>query len=294
LTTETHHPHFERIAILGLGLLGGSWGLALKKRGYPGRVAGYARHPETRDQAQRLGAVDECFSDPADAARAADLVIVATPVGTILDLLPLIRQYTPAHALITDVGSTKVRICNRACQVFFSNPLFLGAHPMAGKEHSGLEHADSELFVTARYVLTPLRPDDAQDSRVKAFSKLVEWIGARPFVIDAVAHDRAVAAVSHLPQLLSTALASLASEQVNQAHLPLELAATGFRDVTRLADSSYAIWRDICLTNRENIVKALDAFIGKLEEIKLHLADRDLQREFRQAVGLRAELRRIQ
>lgn len=293
MTTEINRPSFERIAVLGLGLLGGSWGLSLKKRAYGGRVAGYARRQETREQAQRIQAIDDCFSDPAEAVRGADLVIVATPVGTILDLLPLVRQHAPAHALITDVGSTKVRICDRAREIFSDGPLFLGAHPMAGKEHSGLEHADAELFVRSRYVLTPLRPDDAQDPRVKAFSALVEWIGARPFLIDAAAHDRAVAAVSHLPQLLSTALASLAGEQVAQSHLPLELAATGFRNVTRLADSPYTIWRDICLTNRENIVTALDAFIEKLEEIKLHLADRELQREFRQAVDLRAELRRI-
>lgn len=293
MTIEHNRPHFERIAILGLGLLGGSWGLALKKRGYDGQVAGYARRPETREHAQRIKAIDESFSDPAKAVREADLVIVATPVGTILDLLPLIQQHAPSHALITDVGSTKVRICNRAREVFSSGPLFLGAHPMAGKEHSGIEHADAELLVKARYVLTPLQPDDALDPRVKAFSALVEWIGARPFLIDASAHDRAVATVSHLPQLLSTALASLTSEQVAQSHLPLELAATGFRDVTRLADSPYTIWRDICLTNRENILQALDAFIAKLEEIKLHLSDRDLQQEFRHAIELRAELRRI-
>ena len=129
----------------------------------------------------------------------------------------------------------------------------------------GIENADAAFFESARYVLTPSSPDHLEDGRVQAFSALLESIGARPFVADARSHDRAVAFLSHLPQLLSTGLASLIAEQGAEDFLPTEMAASGFRDVTRLADSPYEVWRDICLTNIENIQSALEALIDKLE-----------------------------
>ena len=164
---------------------------------------------------------------------------------------------------------------------------------MAGKERSGIEFADPNLFRDACYVLTPLKPQDLADDRVRAFAALVENIGGRPFVTDPAKHDRAVAYLSHLPQLLSSGLASLVGETSAAERLPLELAATGFRDVTRLADSPYSVWRDICLTNQTNITEALDKFILELESIKMHLSDRDLEREFEQAQRLRAKLREL-
>jgi len=288
----THADHFfKRIAILGLGLLGGSWGLALKKHGFSGRVVGYARRAETVDRALAAEVIDEGFGDPAAAVRDADLVVLATPVGVILDQLPRLRPYLSPRALVTDVGSTKRVICDRAAELYAGEPLFLGGHPMAGKERSGLENADARLFENARYVLTPLRPEHLMDDRVKAFRALVEAFGARPIVTDAAAHDLAVAFLSHLPQLVSSGLASAIEEKHAAEALALELAATGFRSVTRLAESPYSVWRDICLTNSENIRAALDSLIQKLEAMKLHLSDRELERVFKQAQKLRARLR---
>ena len=288
----THADHFfKRIAILGLGLLGGSWGLALKKHGFSGRVVGYARRAETVDRALAAEVIDEGFGDPAAAVRDADLVVLATPVGVILDQLPRLRPYLSPRALVTDVGSTKRVICERAAASYAGEPLFLGGHPMAGKERSGLENADARLFENARYVLTPLRPEHLMDDRVKAFRALVEAFGARPIVTDAAAHDLAVAFLSHLPQLVSSGLASAIEEKHAAEALALELAATGFRSVTRLAESPYSVWRDICLTNSENIRAALDSLIQKLEAMKLHLSDRELERVFKQAQKLRARLR---
>jgi prephenate dehydrogenase len=281
-------PLFRRVAIVGLGLLGGSWGLALKKAGFTGRIVGYARRAETRAQALAEGAVDEGFADVTEAVRGADLVILATPVAAILDHLARLQPHLPVRALITDVGSTKRRICERAAELYDQRPLFLGGHPMAGKERSGLANADARLFENARYVLTPVKPEHLDDERVQAFRALVAAIGARPFTSDPAAHDLAVAYLSHLPQLLSSGLASLMEEKED---LPLELAASGFRDVTRLADSPYSVWRDICLTNTENIQRALDALIQKLEFIKDHLGDRELEREFLAAHRLRDKLR---
>lgn len=291
MSETPYKEYFHSIAIVGLGLLGGSWGLALKKLGFGGRVLGCGRRKETVERALAHGVIDEGYQDAALAVRDADLVILATPVGTILDMLPLVKTTVSSRALVTDVGSTKGIICRKAAEIFADGPLFLGAHPMAGKERSGLENAVAELFENARYVLTPLKIEHLEDGRVKAFAALVTAIGARPFVIDAASHDRAVAFLSHLPQLVSSSLASLVAEQGIDVFLPLELAASGFRDVTRLAESPYSVWRDICLTNVENIQAALDALVTKLEDVKHHLSDRELEREFRQAFELREKLR---
>jgi prephenate dehydrogenase len=202
------HLQFRRVAIVGLGLLGGSWGLALKKAGFTGRIVGYARRADTRERALQEGAVDEQFADVNEAVHEADLVILATPVAVILDHLTRLAPHLSPRALITDVGSTKRRICERAAELYTHEPLFLGGHPMAGKERSGIENADAELFVNARYVLTPTKPEDLADARVQAFRALVEAIGARPITSDPASHDSAVAFLSHLPQLLSSGLAS--------------------------------------------------------------------------------------
>jgi prephenate dehydrogenase len=282
---------FRRIAVAGLGLIGGSWGLALKKYGFEGRRVG-CDQPEVAGRALAAGAVDESAEDLAAAVRGADLVILATPVGAILELLPRLKAAVSPQALITDVGSTKRLICKRAREALGDEPLFLGGHPLAGKERSGFENADAGLFENTRYALTPLTPDHLADERVKAFSGLLEALGARPFVTDPTSHDRAVAFLSHLPQLMSSGLASLIAEQSAEDFLPLELAASGFRDVTRLAESPYSLWRDICLTNVENIRLAVELLIEKLEAMKLHLSDRELEREFKQAAKLREKLRK--
>ncbi len=285
--------HFHRISIIGLGLIGGSWGLALRNKGYKGVRVGFDR-PDVLSRAKAAGAIDECALDVATAVRGADLVILATPVGAILDLLPQLKASAAPNALVTDVGSTKRLICHRAAEFLGDQPLFIGGHPLAGKERSGFEHAEAALLQNARYVLTPLTPDNLEDPRVKAFCSLLESIGARPFVTDPQSHDRAMAFLSHVPQLLSTGLASLIVEQSAEDFLPAELAASGFRDVTRLADSPYGLWRDICLTNIENIQSALESLVEKLEHMKLHLTDRDLEREFKQALKLRDKLRELQ
>lgn len=279
------------MAIVGLGLLGGSLGLALKKVGFAGRIVGYARRAETRAQALAMGAVDEAPAEVRAAVEGADLVVLATPVAAILDHLSRFQSHFAPQALVTDVGSTKRRICEHAAKLYDQRPMFLGGHPMAGKERSGLENADTRLFENARYVLTPLKPEHSSEPRVQAFRALVVSLGARPIACNPATHDVAVAFLSHLPQLLSSGLAGLMEEKTAAGDLSLELAASGFRDVTRLADSPYSVWRDICLTNTENIQMALDALIQKLEFIKLHLGDREMEREFLAAHRLRDKLR---
>jgi prephenate dehydrogenase len=285
---RSDHP-FPEIAIIGLGLIGGSWGLALKKQGYAGTRIGCDRR-EVLDLALARGVIDRAEQDASSAVRDADLVVLAAPAGTILNLFEEVKDAVSPRALVTDVGSTKALICERAYQTFGNAPLFLGGHPLAGKERSGLENAESSLFENASYVLVPRTQEDLEDARVKRFISLVSGFGAKPFVTDASSHDRALAYLSHLPQLLSTALAGLVAE-AGPDSLPLELAAGGFRDVTRLAESPYPLWRDICRTNLQNIREALDAFLAKLECLKQDLPGEALEQDFVQAAKLRAALR---
>jgi len=281
---------FKNVSIIGLGLIGGSWGLALKKYGLAVRRIGCGR-ASTVVRALAVDAVDEGTGDLDKAVREADLIILAAPVGAILDCIPRLKEVASSKAVVTDVGSTKRLICERARETLGDAPLFLGGHPLAGKERAGVENAEASLFAHARYVLTPLEDRHLEDTRIKAFISLVKAVGARPQIMDAACHDRALAFLSHLPQLLSSALASLIAEESLESRFPVELAASGFRDVTRLAGSPYSVWRDICLTNLENIQQALEVLIEKLEFVKRHLSDPELEREFQQASKLRERLR---
>jgi len=281
---------FRRIAIIGLGLIGGSWGLALKAHGFPGIRVGCDR-PKVLRRALSLGVVDQAEEDWRRAVAGAGLVILAMPVGATLNLIGEISAALAPSALVTDTGSTKTEICRRAEQRLGGDALFIGGHPLAGKERSGIDNAGPALFEGSLYVLTPPALETLQSPRGQALSALIASVGAKLWVTDAPAHDHALAYLSHLPQLLSTALASLIAGKQTEESLPLELAASGFRDVTRLAESPYSVWRDICATNAENISDSLDALIVQLEQVKQHLTDPHLQRDFEQAILLREKLR---
>jgi prephenate dehydrogenase len=283
---------FQRVSIVGLGLLGGSWALALKQNAASGLLRG-CDSPDVLERALHLRAIDEGQEDPVEAMRDADLVILATPVRVTLELLPKLEPVLSARALVTDVGSTKRLICERAKGIFCDGSLFLGGHPMAGKERPGLDQAEASLFRNATYALVPLSPNDVADERVQAFSALLKEVGALPYITDATAHDRAVAFLSHLPQLVSTGLAGLIAEESAHNVLPLELAGTGFRDVTRLAESPYPLWRDICATNIENIESALSSLIAKLDQMRVHLSGHELEQDFEKALQTREKLRSL-
>lgn len=289
-SVEPSKPFFKRISIVGLGLIGGSWALALKKLGYPARRIG-CDLPDVLSRATASGAVHEGAANAAEAVRDADLVILATPVGEILELLPQMKSAAPRRPLITDVGSTKRRIIDCAKELDAAGLMFLGGHPLAGKERCGFEHADPSLFENASYALVPPTAQTMEDVRAKAFIELVKTVGALPYVTDAESHDLAVAFLSHMPQLLSSGLASLAAEKSGAGTLPMEMAGSGFRDMTRLADSPYSLWRDICLTNTDNIQAALETMIRKLDSIRINLRSGELEKEFDQARKLRDKLR---
>ncbi len=282
----------KRVAIIGVGLIGGSFGLALKKHKLATRVAGTggAGHSGSTKRALELGAIDEACESVEAAVSGADLVFISTPVLAIFDLLERVQAAAPAGAVVTDAGSTKEMICERASAVFKAGgPLFIGGHPMAGKEQRGVDAATPDLFAGATWALTPWHRDDLATPAARAFQDAITAIGARLLVLDAAVHDEIVAWTSHLPQLTSTALAAALGDGLEDA-ADLRLAGTGLRDTTRLAGSSYRVWRDICLTNHENITEALGALIERLEEVRDGLKSRDLEKLFHSAQQMRASL----
>jgi prephenate dehydrogenase len=275
-------PHLiQRVSILGTGLIGGSFALALRKYAPDMHIAGWDR-AEVVHQAQKSGALNEGFSDSlAPALINSDLVYIALPVGATLDLLPEIARHVASHALVTDASSTKQRITQAAAELFpqEGGPYFLGGHPMAGRELSGFEHADADLFRGATYALTS-DTGEIRDPRVIAFVKILEKMGARPVWLGAKQHDYAVGLASHLPQLAAVAMASFLYDHLDENGLPITLAGPGLQDSLRLAGSPYSTWRDIVLTNREVISVALDLFARRLDDLRERLGSRELEADF--------------
>jgi len=288
-------PHLiQRVTILGTGLIGGSFALALRKYTPDIHIAGWDR-AEVVHQAQKSGALNEGFSDSlAPALHNSDLVYIALPIGTTMDLLSEIARNAPSHALVTDASSTKQRITQAAAELFpqEGGPYFLGGHPMAGRELSGFEHADADLFRGATYALTS-DTGEIRDPRVVAFVKILGKMGARPVWLGANQHDYAVGLASHLPQLAAVAMASFLYDHLDENGLPITLAGPGLRDSLRLAGSPYATWRDIVLTNREVLSVALDLFARRLDDLRERLGSRELEADFDSANELYKLLRSL-
>ena len=282
-------PGTSRVAVLGTGLIGGSFALAVRKAFPEIRIAGWDK-PSVLERALELGVVDEAKAHLPEAVADANLIFIALPVGLAIERLPEIARHVSRHALVTDACSTKRAICAAAEKCFSDDNVFLGGHPMAGSEVSGIDGADASLFQGAKYALVgtedgsisgeQLQQVKKADARIADFVRLIEAIGARPVWIDAVAHDRAAAFVSHLPQLVSVALAGVTREATDQTGLPLTLAGRGLRDALRLAGSPYSVWRDIVLTNTDNLDMALDRLSQAIEHLRAHLRQRELEEEF--------------
>ena len=286
---EDHLGKIGQITICGVGLIGGSLGLALKKAGFTGRVVGHGR-PVTLEKAVRLGAIDSGSANLAEAVADADVVYLSTPILNIRELLAKLRPLVKEDALVTDAGSTKAVICEKAAELYPGKPWFVGGHPMAGKETFGVDSADADLFQGARYALTPYSRHHLDPPVARAFVDWLDRIGARVMILDSEVHDEIVTWTSHLPQLASTALALTVMENVKYPD-DLELSAGGLRDATRLAESAYRVWRDICLTNAENLARALTSLIQTLEHLRDNLQTRELEQAFERANELRGRLK---
>jgi prephenate dehydrogenase len=289
----------RRVTILGTGLIGGSFALALRKNLTDISFSGWDR-PEVVREKEVRNAFDETFSGSLGPALAkADLIYIALPIAVTLDLFSEIARHAPASALVTDACSTKLRVMEESGPLFSGNSsaLFLGGHPMAGKELSGIAAADAELFQGHTYALIAegeaIATPTASEPRIAAFVKILEKIGAQPLWIGARQHDYAVALASHLPQLAAVALASFLYDRLDETGLPITLAGPGLRDSLRLAGSPYSMWRDIVLTNKELLSASLDLFARRLDDLRERLGSRDLEADFDAANELYKLLRSL-
>lgn len=277
----------ETVAIVGAGLIGASFGRALRKAGFAGRIVGVSSPAAIRD-ALACGAIDEALSLE-EAAAQADLIYLAQPIQRILDTLARLGGLVRPECLVTDAGSTKTRIVEQGRRSL-RNGQFLGGHPMAGKEKRGAAEADPDLFVGRTYLLTPAEPADLETPAVHGFLEWVRAIGSTVVVMTPEEHDRVVAHTSHLPQLISTTLATTLAAQLQKPD-QLRAAGPGLADMLRIAGSSYEIWSDILATNPDAIDAALREFISRLEEMRASLGSERTRAAFEAANAFAAQLR---
>ncbi len=264
---------FTRICVIGVGLIGGSFGLALKRAGCRGEIVGLGRDASRLDEARRLGAIDRAETDPARALAGCELALVAVPLGAFESVLRAITPHLPADCVITDAGSAKQCVIESARRVLGTLPArFVPGHPIAGAEQSGVAAARADLFSGRRVLLTPTAQTDVQAlARARA---LWAMAGAEVLEMDAVEHDAVLAATSHLPHLLAYALVDCLTEQGARDEV-LRYAAGGFRDFTRIAASDAVMWRDICLGNGPAILAALGDYQRTLDALSRAVASQD-------------------
>ena len=278
----------RQITIIGTGLIGGSLGLALKKHKFLGKIVG-CDSAGIMDRARNRAAIDEAVVRPLDAVRGSDVVVLASPVGAIIDLIGNLGPVLPSKTLLTDVGSTKTEVLAKAKSVFGKavGKRFLAGHPMAGKEQSGVDFADPDLFQGAAWFFTPVHGQNIYSGLGGEFLEWIARIGARIGSIDADEHDKLCAWISHLPQMISTALAAtLVDEYGDEAPL-LEAGGRALREMTRISSSPYSMWRDIAITNKRNIQEALHKLEQRLAHIRENLSTKELAIEFERAHHLR-------
>ncbi|HOB09688.1 MAG TPA: prephenate dehydrogenase [Limnochordia bacterium] len=267
---------FEQVVIIGVGLIGGSLGMAIRKHRLAKQVIGIDLDTQSLALAQDLGAVD-MWDTEYTAVEDGDLVILAAPISANLEILEKISPLLAPQALITDVGSTKGEFISHAERMMAGRSMFVGGHPMAGAEAGGVRRADPYLFENAYYILTPTEKTAPQ--ALAAMEELVKGIGAKPLFLDPQTHDLVVAAISHLPHLAAAALVQAAAAVDVEYPVTLALAAGGFKDTTRIASGDPALWREICFSNKEQIITMIDHFVGYLAAMRQALAG-DREQEF--------------
>ena len=265
-------PFWEKVAIVGVGLLGGSIGLRLRQHGLAAQVLGIGRQQDRLVAAQRLGVIDE-YSLSLNAAADSDLAVICTPVETIVPLVRELAAHCQRPMIVTDVGSTKAPIANPLASGLPDHVTFIGSHPMAGGEQTGAEAAKADLFVGRQVVLTPVAQQPADtDHETQPLQHLRQFwqaLGARVHLMSPEEHDEAVAHISHLPHAISSCLAAATPDE------HLSLAATGWRDTTRIAAGDVELWRQIFAQNRAHALQALDKFAKVLSSFREALARND-------------------
>ena len=282
---------FNKISIIGVGLIGGSLGLALKEKKPNFKIVGIDKQ-EIIEKAIAREAIDEGTVNLEEGIEEADIVIIATPVKTILNILTQINPFLKKGCLVTDTGSTKQQIVQKANKVLSKDVFFIGGHPMAGSEKCGIESANPHLFQDRTYILTPTKKSNL--IAIEKIFSLIKMIDANRLILDPLEHDRIVGAVSHLPQIIAVSLINTIGELALRGNNNnyFKAIGEGFKDMTRIASSPYKIWEDICETNQENILKMIQEFrnyLGVIEE-KLKNDPSSLKEEFQKASQIRGTL----
>ena len=270
----------RKLSILGPGLLGGSIGLAARQRKVTRRVSMWARRPDAADRAYQLGAADEATTDLAKVVADAELVVLATPIGAMRALVEQILPILPAGCVVTDVGSVKYPIVTALSDALAGKARFVGSHPMAGSEQSGIEAARRDLFDNAVCIVTPR--EDTDKAALQLVYDFWKAIGCTVKTLAPLEHDEIVARISHLPHLVAAAVVNVVCSDGSH---PLNFVGPGFKDFTRIAGGPFEMWTEICLENRKEIGRALDALIEELVKVRAAVENSD-------AVELRTMLKR--
>ncbi len=261
--------HFNQVAIIGVGLIGGSLGMVLRRKRLADRIIGIGRRVENLKLAVDVGAIDQFVADPKEGVAGADLIVLATPVDSYESHLKDWAHCVAPEAIVTDVGSVKGRLVERSESALPGAVHFVGAHPIAGKEQTGVGAASEHLFEGARCILTPTEKTDKK--ALDRMHRLWQETGATVLIMDPHLHDQILGAVSHLPHVAAFALINALADLRDQQLPALDLSGHsggGLRDTTRIAASSPEMWRDIFLWNRDNLVSFIDRYEGALQELK--------------------------
>jgi prephenate dehydrogenase len=279
---------FKRITILGVGLLGASFALALKENNLCNSITGYGRSRENLLKAKERNILDSFEQDPAAACKDADLIMLSAPVGSFLDLTKRIAPSLKKGAILTDVGSVKGRLVREIEKILPKSVHYIGGHPIAGSDRSGIDSADPGLFRNAKCIITPTEKSDPE--ALKKIRVLWKSLGSEILTLDPEEHDRIYASVSHLPHLIAFALVNTVAD-MDRSYL--DFSGKGFTDATRIASSSEELWSDICLLNRDNLIEVLDVFQRNLEKLEQYLKAGNagsLKNEFRKARILKEQI----
>ncbi|MDT8363917.1 MAG: prephenate dehydrogenase/arogenate dehydrogenase family protein [Nitrosomonas sp.] len=282
----THH--LDKLVVIGVGLIGGSFALALRQGGHVSHITGIGRSRQNLQRAIELGIIDEQTDDFSHALQGADFVLLAAPVGQNVGILQRIAPHLEEHTIVSDVGSTKQNVIQAARSHLHNHiPQFIPAHPIAGTEFSGADAADATLFQGKPVILTPIPENNANANAIEQVASLWQQCGAIVSHMTAAQHDQVLATISHLPHLLAFALMNhIRATGGDQTTANLQLAGTSLKDMTRIAGSSPEMWRDICIDNREALIEQIETYQYQLTNLQDMLRRSDsesLERFFLQA-----------
>ncbi len=276
---------FDRVTVVGVGLIGASFALSLRQHGLCKSIIGYGRREENLKKAKERGIIDNYSLDVCKACEDADLILLATPVGIFKGITDKIKGSLKRGAMVTDVGSVKGRLVYELESLMPEGVYYIGSHPIAGSDRSGIDDAKADLFKDARCIITPTESSDT--GTLQKVALLWESMGAKVEFMEPYKHDEIYAAVSHLPHVIAYNLVNTIRDVDSEF---IKYAGQGFKDTTRIALSSPEMWRDIVIYNRENLIRLIDTFVGNLEKMKKLLEDADaegIEQEFSKAQELR-------